>query len=103
MIELIILFVILIFAVKLNKKANIQMALTDDLKTELINLKTELDAAKDRDSKIQSSLADVQKQLADLIANPPAGPDLSEALQSVKDDIAEAQSIGQPATPPPMP
>ena len=78
------------------------MGQVDDLNNELTQLKTELDAAKERDSKIQGTLADVQKQLADLIANPPAGPDLSNALQSVKDDIAEAQTIGI-APPPPEP
>src|SRR5438105_10281082 len=76
--------------VNINLKLKLIMAQVDDLKTDLASLKQELDAAKDRDSKIQSTLTDVQNQLAALQANPPA--DLTEAIQSVRDDIAEAQS-----------
>lgn len=73
------------------------MSQIDDLTADLVSLKTELDAAKDRDGKIQASLVDVQAQLAALIANPPAGPDLAPAIQSVMDAVAEAQTIGAPA------
>ena len=76
------------------------MSQLDDLRASEASLKTELDAAKARDEAIQASLADVQKQLADLIANPPSGPDLTSDLQALADDIAEAQSIGVPPTPP---
>ncbi|MBA3652374.1 MAG: hypothetical protein H0W66_13065 [Chthoniobacterales bacterium] len=74
------------------------MSQLDDLNSQLATLKTELDAARDRDGAIQGTLVDVQKKLDDLLAAPPV--DLTAAIQAIKDDVAEAQTIGQPPAPP---
>lgn len=79
-------------------KINLIMSQLDDLNSQLATLKTELDAARDRDGAIQGTLVDVQKKLDDLLAAPPV--DLAVAIQAIKDDVAEAQTIGQPPAPP---
>lgn len=79
-------------------KLNLIMSQLDDLNSELTTLKTELDAAKGRDGAIQGTLAEVQKKLDDLLAAPPV--DLTAAIQAIKDDVAEAQTIGQPPAAP---
>lgn len=76
---------------------------SDDLHAGQAQLKTELDAAKQRDTDIQTKLAAVQKQLDDLLKNPPAPEDLSDVVQAIKDDVAEAQTIGTASTTPPEP